>query len=241
MDRSEQPAKTEWTIGRKLTVFFAILLGLVFLLSWSSLRSISRLSQALNQVVHSGARKLEAASAMQAAFHRMQSTCRQAQIALILELQRSVGAASVDGMNCVDCHNRGGVDDSFRRFRDAAVAVRSHAKDLRPLASSKEEEESVARSNRGKEKVEEALGAVVAIDRATASIQALVGEVDRRSRDQESRIQEVQRAITPIGGVARQNAQASRETAGSADHLNSHSEALGRAVGELTRLVGAGA
>lgn len=142
--------KYRWTIATKMGVFLAILFALVFLLSYTSLNSISRLNNALDQVVHSGARKIESAAEMKAAFNELTATSRQAQIALVVDLLSAPGqAAEANGMSCNACHNAAAIDDSVRHFREAGAQVRSRVADLRPLAMSSEEAARLDSIDRG--------------------------------------------------------------------------------------------
>ena len=99
-------------------------------------------------------------------------------------------------------------------------------------------EESVAKSNDGKNKVDQVAVAIRAITNESNQIKALVDEVNLGSQEQARGIEQIGRAVTQMEQVTQNTAANAEESASAAEELNAQSETLRDIVERLTAMVG---
>jgi methyl-accepting chemotaxis protein len=98
-------------------------------------------------------------------------------------------------------------------------------------------EESIAKSNEGKVKVDEVAISVRAITEDSAKIKMLIDEVTRSSQEQSSGIEQVSKAISQMESVTQTSAATAEQSSALSQDLNSQSESLQRILGRLTVIV----
>jgi methyl-accepting chemotaxis protein/methyl-accepting chemotaxis protein-1 (serine sensor receptor) len=101
-------------------------------------------------------------------------------------------------------------------------------------------EESIAKSNEGKTKVDHVAAAIRAITGESAKVKTLVDEVNLGSQEQARGIEQVGKAIVQMEKVTQSTAANAEETASAAEELNAQSETLRDVVERLTVMVGRG-
>jgi len=122
------------TIGKKLGLGVATLGAFLAVLSFTSLRAISKLGEALDQSVNGTAKKLELVAATRAAFQEMKHQSLKDQIAYaIRELEK--GSSSTAAISCSSCHSPAGVDESVRTMEAAERTMRKGTVELQRLIS----------------------------------------------------------------------------------------------------------
>jgi methyl-accepting chemotaxis protein len=99
-------------------------------------------------------------------------------------------------------------------------------------------EESVAKSNDGKAKVDQVAAAIKAVTGDAGQAKTLVEEVSLGSQEQARGIEQVAKAITQMERVTQQNAASAEESASAAEELSAQSAALKDIAGHLSALVG---
>jgi methyl-accepting chemotaxis protein len=99
-------------------------------------------------------------------------------------------------------------------------------------------EESIAKSNAGKEKVDQVATAIQSITTDSAKIKTLVDEVSLGSEEQSRGLEQISRAITQMEQVTQTTAANAEESAAAAEELNAQSEALREIVTRLNAMVG---
>ena len=99
-------------------------------------------------------------------------------------------------------------------------------------------EESIAKSNDGKIKVDQVAVVIRAITEESAAVKTLVEEVSLGSQEQARGIEQIAKAITQMEQVTQKNAANAEESASAAEELNAQSETLRDIVGRLTAMVG---
>jgi methyl-accepting chemotaxis protein len=99
-------------------------------------------------------------------------------------------------------------------------------------------EDSIARSNDGKIKVDQVATAVRSMAQDSASIKQLVDEVMLGSEEQSNGIKQITRAITQMEQVTQTTAANAEESASAAEELNAQAESLRDIVRRLNALVG---
>ena len=99
-------------------------------------------------------------------------------------------------------------------------------------------EESVAKSNDGKTKVDQVAVAIKAITEESAQVKTLVDEVSVGSQEQAKGIEQVAKAITQMEQVTQQNAASAEESASAAEELNAQSATLKDVAERLAAMVG---
>jgi len=100
-------------------------------------------------------------------------------------------------------------------------------------------EESVARSNDGKVKVEQVAAALRTITQEAIKVKSLVDEVSSGSQEQTRGIEQVAMAITQMEQVTQQTAAGAEEGASAAAELTAQAQALKEVVHRLAAMVGA--
>jgi methyl-accepting chemotaxis protein/methyl-accepting chemotaxis protein-1 (serine sensor receptor) len=119
--------------------------------------------------------------------------------------------------------------------RNLAQRCAQAAKDTAELI-----EESIAKSNNGKVKVDQVATAIRAITEETAKMKELVDEVNVGSQEQARGIEQIAKALTQMEQVTQQTAANAEESASAAEELNAQSETLKEVVGRLAAMVGGG-
>ena len=118
--------------------------------------------------------------------------------------------------------------------RNLAQRCAQAAKDTAALI-----EESIAKSDDGKLKVDQVAAAIRAINEDTARVKTLVDEVNMGSQEQAKGIEQIGQAITQMERVTQTSAANAQETAAAAEELSAQSETLKEVVERLAAMVGA--
>ena len=119
--------------------------------------------------------------------------------------------------------------------RNLAQRCAQAAKDTSALI-----EESIAKSNDGKVKVDQVATAIRAITEEAGKVKTLVDEVNLGSQEQARGIEQIGKAITQMEQVTQKTAANAEESASAAEELNAQSETLKDIVERLTAMVGGG-
>jgi methyl-accepting chemotaxis protein/methyl-accepting chemotaxis protein-1 (serine sensor receptor) len=101
-------------------------------------------------------------------------------------------------------------------------------------------EESIAKSNDGKVKVDQVATAIRAITEEATQTKTLVDEVNLGSQEQARGIEQIGKAIIQMEQVTQRTAAGAEESAAAAVELNGQSETLKRVVERLTAMVSGG-
>ena len=101
-------------------------------------------------------------------------------------------------------------------------------------------EESIARSNEGRLKVDEVTLAVGGATEQSIKIENLVDDVKAGSQEQTQGIDQIGKAITQMERVTQTNAATAEQTASAAEQLNAQSQALNSIVNQLKAMVRGG-
>lgn len=117
--------------------------------------------------------------------------------------------------------------------RNLAQRCAQAAKDTAALI-----EESIARSNDGKVKVDQVAAAIRAVTGDAARIKTLVDEVNISSQEQARGFEQIGKAIAQMEQVTQQVAANAEESASAAEELNAQSEKLREIVSRLTAMAG---
>jgi methyl-accepting chemotaxis protein len=119
--------------------------------------------------------------------------------------------------------------------RNLAQRCAQAAKDTAALI-----EESIAKSNDGKVKVDQVAAAIRTITEESAKVKTLVDEVNLGSQEQARGIEQIGKAIIQMEQVTQATAASAEESASAAQELNAQSETLKNIVQQLTAMVGGG-
>jgi methyl-accepting chemotaxis protein/methyl-accepting chemotaxis protein-1 (serine sensor receptor) len=117
--------------------------------------------------------------------------------------------------------------------RNLAQRCAQAAKDTASLI-----EESIAKSNDGKTKVDQVAVAIQTITEESAQVKTLVDEVNLGSQEQARGIEQIGKAIAQMEQVTQKTAANAEESASAAEELTAQSETLKDIVGRLTTMVG---
>src|SRR5574340_224653 len=117
--------------------------------------------------------------------------------------------------------------------RNLAQRCAQAAKDTTSLI-----EESIAKSNDGRTKVDHVATVIRAITEEAGKIKALMDEVNRGSEEQSRGIEQIAKAIVHMEQVTQQTAATAEESASAAKELDAQSETLKEVVERLTAIVG---
>jgi methyl-accepting chemotaxis protein/methyl-accepting chemotaxis protein-1 (serine sensor receptor) len=117
--------------------------------------------------------------------------------------------------------------------RNLAQRCAQAAKDTAALI-----EESIAKSNDGKTKVDQVAVAIRTITEESAKVKTLVDEVNLGSQEQARGIEQIGKAIAQMEQVTQKNAANAEESAAAAEELNAQSETLKDVVERLTAMLG---
>jgi len=101
-------------------------------------------------------------------------------------------------------------------------------------------EESIAKSNDGKVKVDQVAAAIKAITEEAGKVKMLVDEVNLGSQEQARGIEQISKAITQMEQVTQKTASSAEESASAAEELNTQSETLQAIVERLAAMVDGG-
>jgi len=99
-------------------------------------------------------------------------------------------------------------------------------------------EESVAKSNDGKSKVDQVAEAIQVVTKEAGEVKTLVEEVSLGSQEQARGIEQVAKAITQMERVTQQAAASAEESAAAAEELNAQSASLREVAIRLASMVG---
>jgi methyl-accepting chemotaxis protein len=119
--------------------------------------------------------------------------------------------------------------------RNLAQRCAQAAKDTSSLI-----EDSISKSNDGKNKVDQVAAAIRAISEESNKIKTLVDEVNLAGQEQARGIDQIGKAITQMEQVTQNSAASAEEGAAAAEQLTAQSDALRDIVGQLTGMVGGG-
>jgi len=100
-------------------------------------------------------------------------------------------------------------------------------------------EESIAKANDGKLKVDQVAGAIRQVTEAANKMKTLVGEVNMGSQEQTRGIDQIGQALTQMDQVTQRTAANAEESAAAAEELNAQSNTLKDIVNHLVAMVGA--
>lgn len=117
--------------------------------------------------------------------------------------------------------------------RNLAQRCAQAAKDTAALI-----EESIAKSNDGKTKVDQVAVAIRAITEESAKVKTLVDEVSLGSQEQTRGIEQVAKALTQMEQVTQQSAANAEESAAAAEELTAQASTLMEVVYKLSAMVG---
>jgi len=117
--------------------------------------------------------------------------------------------------------------------RNLAQRCAQAAKDTSALI-----EESIAKSNDGKTKVDQVASAIRAITEESGKVKTLVDEVNLGSEEQARGIEQIGKAVTQMEQVTQKTAANAEESASAAEELNAQSETLKEIVDRLLAMVG---
>lgn len=117
--------------------------------------------------------------------------------------------------------------------RNLAQRCAQAAKDTAALI-----EESIAKSNDGKTKVDQVAVAIRAITEESAKVKTLVDEVSLGSQEQTRGIEQVAKALTQMEQVTQQSAANAEESAAAAEELTAQASTLMEVVHQLSAMVG---
>ena len=119
--------------------------------------------------------------------------------------------------------------------RNLAQRCAQAAKDTADLI-----EDSVAKSNAGKAKVDQVAEAIRTVTEEAGKIKVLVDEISVGSQEQARGIEQIGSAITQMDQVTQRAAASAEEGASAAEELTAQSESLKTVVAQLTQMVGGG-
>ncbi len=116
--------------------------------------------------------------------------------------------------------------------RNLAQRCAQAAKDTAALI-----EESIAKSNDGKAKVDQVAAAIRSITEESGKVKTLVDEVNLGSQEQARGIEQIAKAITQMEQVTQKTAANAEESAAAAEELTAQSETLKDVVARLSAMV----
>ena len=119
--------------------------------------------------------------------------------------------------------------------RNLAQRCAQAAKDTADLI-----EDSVAKSNAGKTKVDQVADAIRTVTEEAGKIKVLVDEISVGSQEQARGIEQIGSAIAQMDQVTQRAAASAEEGASAAEELTAQSESLKAVVAQLTLMVGGG-
>jgi len=99
-------------------------------------------------------------------------------------------------------------------------------------------EESIGRSNEGKNKVDHVAAAIRSITAEADKVNTLVDEVNVGSQEQTRGIEQIAKAISQMDQMTQRNAASAEQGASAAEELTAQSKAMMDVVGQLAAMVG---
>ncbi len=102
-------------------------------------------------------------------------------------------------------------------------------------------EGSIARANKGTQKVSEVASAIRIITEDVSKITDIVKQVNQASQEQTRGVEQVSKALSHLEAVTQRNAASAEESASCAEELNSQSTMLKSVIREISLLVGGNA
>ncbi|MGB7548584.1 MAG: methyl-accepting chemotaxis protein [Terracidiphilus sp.] len=130
--------KIQLTIGKKLAIGVTALIACVLVLSFTSLRVISKLGTSLDSAVNGTGKKLDLLASTREGFQQLKATSTRAQVAFAIgELARRSPNGSQ--WSCTACHVPSSTEDTLRDIKASAGGVQQHATELRGLVSDESE------------------------------------------------------------------------------------------------------
>jgi len=99
-------------------------------------------------------------------------------------------------------------------------------------------EESIAKSNDGKTKVDQVAVAIRGITEESGKVKVLVDEVSMGSQEQARGLEQIAKAITQMEQVTQRTAASAEESASAAEELTAQSEAVKDVLERLTAMIG---
>lgn len=109
------------------------------------------------------------------------------------------------------------------------------ARDTAPLI-----EESVAKSNQGKLRVDQVVAAIRSVAEDSNKVKTLVHEVQLGSQEQSQGMDQISQAIAQMSQVTQEDAAATEECAAAAEQLTAQAEATREIVDRLSAMVNGG-
>jgi len=130
--------------------------------------------------------------------------------------------------------------DAGLGFAVVADEVRNLAQRCAQAASDTEAliQDSIARSNHGKGKLDQVAGAVRSITDSAARVKKLVDEVECGSQEQSRGIEQVARSIAQMQTVTQTTAASAEQNAAASQELRTQSDTLREVVAQLDMMVG---
>jgi methyl-accepting chemotaxis protein/methyl-accepting chemotaxis protein-1 (serine sensor receptor) len=101
-------------------------------------------------------------------------------------------------------------------------------------------EESIGKSNDGKNKLDQVTGAIHSITESSNTVKTLVDEVNLGSQEQARGIEQIAKAVTQMGQVTQKNAASAEQGASASEELSAQAETMRTIVGQLQAMVGGG-
>jgi methyl-accepting chemotaxis protein/methyl-accepting chemotaxis protein-1 (serine sensor receptor) len=99
-------------------------------------------------------------------------------------------------------------------------------------------EESIAKSNDGKTKVDQVASAIRGITEESGKVKVLVDEVSMGSQEQARGLEQIAKAITQMERVTQQTAASAEESASAAEELTAQSESVKDVLDRLREMIG---
>jgi methyl-accepting chemotaxis protein len=99
-------------------------------------------------------------------------------------------------------------------------------------------EESIAKSNEGKARVDQVAVAIRGITEESGKVKVLVDEVSMGSQEQARGLEQIAKAVTQMEQVTQQTAASAEESAAAAEELTAQSESVKDVLERLTTMIG---
>ena len=101
-------------------------------------------------------------------------------------------------------------------------------------------EESIAKSNDGKTKLDQVTAAIHSITESSNAVKTLVDEVNVGSQEQARGIEQIAKAVTQMEQVTQKTAASAEEGASASEELSAQAQTMQAVVAELQQMVGGG-
>ncbi len=99
-------------------------------------------------------------------------------------------------------------------------------------------EESIAKSNDGKSKLDQVTAAIHSITESSNAVKTLVDEVSVGSQEQARGIEQIAKAVTQMEQVTQKTAASAEESASASEQLSAQAQTMHAVVAELQQMVG---